>query len=148
MTDFMEAVQEGLQKSVEERNNHLNNVIFQDKKSFSKIPVSEQEKKIISTSKVGELSESSLVQMIETEGLDEDIKQGLEKKLEKMTGKRKRGYESDDDKRDDEKKQRPSGGNKRTRKQKKHSKKQKKHSKNKSKKQKKNKTKKTHGKKH
>ena len=149
MTDFMEAVQEGLQKSVEERNNHLNNVNFQSKKSFPEIPVSEQEKIITSISKVGELSESRLVQMIETEGLDENIKQGLEKKLEKMTGKRKRGYESDDDKRDDdkrgnEKKQRPSGGNKRTRKQKKNSKKQKKHSKNKSKKQKKNKTKKTH----
>ena len=90
--------------------------------------------------------------MIKTEDLDEDIRKGLEEKLDKLTGNKRKGpVESDEPVGSDEpveKRPRTSGGNKRTRKQKKHSKKQKKHSKNKSKKQKKNKTKKTHGKKH
>jgi len=146
--EFMKAVQKGLQQSVEERNNKINNVKFQSQKSFPEIPDNEQEKMITDTPKIGELSEGRLVEMIETEDLDEDIKKGLEDKLEKMTGKRKRGDESDDDAVDKYKKPKVGGKKQHTRKQKKQTKKQKKQSKNKSKKQKKNRTKKTRGKKH
>ena len=156
MTDFMEAVQTGLQESKEERNRKISNVNFQTQKSFKEIPDNEQEKMITDTPKIGELSEGRLVEMIETEGLDINIQEGLKKKLEKMTGKqyeqitgkRKREDESDDDDDDEYKKQKLGGKKQRTRKQKKQSKKQKKNSKNKSKKQKKNRTKKTRGKKH
>jgi hypothetical protein len=109
--------------------------------------------------------------MIETDGLDEDIKEGLVKKYEKITGKKRIKDDEESLLETDEQEQPPlkkrigdhspqekispspqekiSGGKKqRTRKQKKQSKKQKKHSKNKSKKQKKNRTKKTRGKKH
>ena len=146
--EFMKAVQKGLQQSVDERNNKINNVKFQSQKSFPEIPDNEQEKMITDTPKIGELSEGRLVEMIETEDLDEDIKKGLEDKLEKMTGKRKRGDESDDDAVDKYKKPKVGGKKQHTRKQKKQTKKQKKQSKNKSKKQKKNRTKKTRGKKH
>ena len=151
--EFMKAVQKGLQQSVEERNNRINNVKFQSQKSFPEIPDNEQEKMITDNPKIGELSEGRLVEMIETEDLDEDIKKGLEDKLEKMTGKqyeqitgkRKRGDERDVD---TYKNPKVGGKKQHTRKQKKQTKKQKKQSKNKSKKQKKNRTKKTRGKKH
>ena len=169
MTDFMEAVQTGLQESKEDRIKKIRNVEFQTQKlaSFGEIPAHQKEHTTDVPTTVGELSESRLVQMIETEDLDEDIKKGLEEKLEKITGKRGRNEEEPNEEQNEEpneeqneepegppsKRPKPnkeiSGGKKQhTRKQKKQSKKQKKNSKNKSKKQKKNRTKKIRGKKH
>ena len=148
MTDFMEAVQTGLQESKDERNRKISNVNFQTQKSFKEIPDQEKENTTDVPTTVGELSEGRLVEMIETHDLDIDIKQGLEKKLEKMTGKRKRPDDEDEDEDEDAPPPKKGGKKQRTRKQKKQSKKQKKNSKNKSKKQKKNRTKKNRGKKH
>mgnify|MGYP005645793543 FL=1 len=151
MTDFMEAVQKGLQESVEDRNRKISNVNFQTQKSFPEIPDQVKENITDVPTTVGELSAVSLDKMIETDGLDEDIKEGLVKKYEKITGKKRIKDDEEslletDEQEGPHKKQKTSGlsgGKKqRTRKQKKQSKKQKKHSKNKSKKQKKNRTKK------
>lgn len=171
MTELMTAVQKGLQESVEDRNRKISNVNFQTQKSFPEIPDQVKENITDVPTTVGELSAVSLDKMIETDGLDEDIKEGLVKKYEKITGKKRIKDDEESLLETDEQEQPPlkkrigdhspqekispspqekiSGGKKqRTRKQKKQSKKQKKHSKNKSKKQKKNRTKKTRGKKH
>ena len=151
MTELMTAVQKGLQESVEDRNRKISNVNFQTQKSFPEIPDQVKENITDVPTTVGELSAVSLDKMIETDGLDEDIKEGLVKKYEKITGKKRIKDDEEslletDEQEGPHKKQKTSGlsgGKKqRTRKQKKQSKKQKKHSKNKSKKQKKNRTKK------